>query len=186
MRTTVLLLLALMLIPAPRLASQADGAQPLNPLTIAQALAAAKPQRPDPYVFRSARLWVDFDTPLLRLQRKLADTAAQRQPIEDSLATPDVTEPVLRVTVGPEPSGGSAPEVLQIFVEQAGGVRVAPRSVEKTVEKAASRQGKVTLKGLKAVFPLEALQPGGRFRAMLSGKREEVLPVPPGWFDLPR
>lgn len=159
----------------------------MTPESVTLALGVAQAGRPPRYQLHTPQLWVEFDTPYLRLVRKAAAACAQQQPVDESLATPDVTAPELHLSAGPEPMGDSVPEVKGIYIEGPDGTRVVARSAKKTVDYAQSvRRKKIALRGVDAIFPIEALVPGARFRVVLSQGPEQVLDMPPDWFSFTR
>ena len=155
----------------------------MTPSRIDQAIAQGVENKPAPYALRSRSSWIEFDTPFLRVSER-----ASSAPVADrSIATPDLLAPELRVTAGPEPLGENIPAVKQLLIVKPDGAKVAPVSHESYVDYAqTARRKKIALRGMKAVFPISALQPGASFRLVMSDGSETSLPLEPAWFKTPR
>ena len=155
----------------------------MTPSRIDQAIAQGVEDKPAPYALRGRSSWIEFDTPFLRLCERAATA-----PVADrSIATPDVLAPELRVTAGPEPLGDNVPAVKQLLIVKPDGASIAPVSHQSYVDYAQSaRRKKIALRGMKAVFPITALQPGSSFRLVMSDGTELRIAPEPAWFKAPR
>jgi len=180
MRTLPLapLLISLAAVPA--------GAQVVTRMTpqqVDQAIAMGVEQKPARYSLRNRYLWMEFDTPFLRVLERAATA-----PVADrSIATPEVLAPELRILAAPEPLGDDVPAIKKVVVERAGGDVVAATSQESYVDYAqSSRRKKIAIRGVRAVFPLAALEPGARFRFLMSDGKEQLLAPDASWFCEPR
>lgn len=173
-----LLLVTFLAVPA--------GAQVVTEMTpqkIDQAIAAGIERKPGPYALRTKYLWMEFDTPFLRVSERAATAATA----DRSIATPDLLAPELRIVAAPEPFGDDVLAIKKVVVERADGATVAPRSQESFVDYAqSSRRKKIAIRGVRAVFPLAALEPGARFRFLMSDGKEQLLAPEPSWFKAPR
>lgn len=150
---------------------------------IDQAIALGIEHKPARYALRSPRLWIEFDTPFLRVRER----AAVAPVAERSLATPDLVAPELRIVAAPEPFGDDVPGIKKVFVVSASGAVVAASAQSEYVDYAqSSRRKKIALRGVRAVFPIAALQPGSRFRFLMSDGQELLLAPEPAWFREPR
>jgi len=108
-------------------------------------------------------------------------------PPRPSIATTDLLAPELHIVAAPEPFGDDVPAIKKVLVERADGTTVAARSQESFVDYAQSaRRKKIAIRGVRAVFPLAALEPGARFRFLMSDGKEQLLAPEPGWFKAPR
>lgn len=159
----------------------------MTPQVIEDVIARTGSQAPRPYRLHNRRAWIQFDTPFLRLARKVAEARAQSLPVTTQAATPDVVSDELRFSVGPEPQGDSDVAVKAIVIERPDGTLVKPLSARKFVDKAQSRgRRSIELAGLEGTFPASALVPGARFRLKMKGAPDQVLAPEPAWFDEPR
>jgi len=153
----------------------------MTPERIEQAIAAGK-NRPPQYAIRTTRVWIEFDTPFLRVVRKAATTDDPTS----SLATPDLVAPVLRIQAAAEPLGEKIPAVKKIVAVKADGTSVPPTSHEDFTDKARISRRSIDIKGIRAVFPLSVLEPGMRFKLSMSDGTEPTLAPDPNWFKVPR
>jgi hypothetical protein len=152
----------------------------MTPQQIDQAIADRKPV---PYTLRTKVFWVEFTTPYLRV----SDRALKSPTADRSLATPDLIAPELRIIAAAEPLGDKVPAVKEAVVERPDGTLVKPTSQQETLDYAQStRRKKIAIRGVRAVFPIAALQPGARFRFQLSDGTQQVLAPDPSWFTTPR
>lgn len=172
------LLLTLVAVPAA-----AQVVTEMTPRQVDQAIAMGIERKPARYSLRTKYLWMEFDTPFLRVSERAATA-----PVADrSIATPDLLAPELRILAAPEPLGDDVPGIKKVLLERPDGATVAPKSQEAYVDYAQSaRRKKIAIRGVRAVFPLAALEPGARFRFVMSDGREQVLAPEPGWFGEPR
>ena len=155
----------------------------MTPSRIDQAIAQGVENKPAPYALRGRSSWVEFDTPFLRVSERASNAAVA----DRSIATPELLAPELHVTAGPEPLGDNVPAVKQLLIVKPDGTTVAPLSHESYVDYAQSaRRKKIALRGMRAVFPITALQPGASFRLVMSDGSETSLPLEPAWFKTPR
>jgi hypothetical protein len=174
------LILALSL---PAASAAAQVVTEMTPARIDQAIAMGVENKPTPYALRGKASWIEFNTPFLRLcERAASATVADR-----SIATPELLAPELRVTAGPEPLGENVPSVKKLLIVTADGASITPVSHESYVDYAqTAKRKRIALKGMRAVFPITALQPGSTFRLVMSdGSVLNVAPEP-GWFKAPR
>lgn len=155
----------------------------MTPEKIDAAIAAGVERAPAPYRLSATLLALDFSTPYLRVAQRAAKTPNP----ERSLATPDLIAPELRIVAAPEPFGSREVVIKAAWIERSDGTRVEPRSQEATVDYAQSaRRHKITLRGVRAVFPIAALEPGARFRFQMGDGQEVTLAPEPDWFKTPR
>jgi hypothetical protein len=154
----------------------------MTPEAVQHALELGKAQKPPLYRLASKLYWLQFDTPFLRVARKAGEAHEKSQPIEAALATPDLTAPELRVTAGPEPVGESTHGIKAVTLVSASGATLQPKSSTKATDYARSKHGKITLKGVSAVFPISALEPGASFHLQIDNGTEEVFKLEPSWF----
>ena len=172
------LLLAVMATPA--------GAQvviEMTPQRVDQAIATGIERKPAAYALRTKYLWMEFDTPFLRVSER----AATAPSADRSIATAELLAPELRIVAAAEPLGDDVLAIKKVLVERADGATVAPKSQESFVDYAQSaRRKKIAIRGVRAVFPLAALEPGARFRFLMSDGKEQILAPEPGWFKAPR
>lgn len=180
MRTSALapLLMTLAAVPA--------GAQVVTEMTprrVDQAIAMGIEHKPAQYSLRTKQLWMEFNTPFLRVSERAATA-----PVADrSIATPDLLALELHILAAPEPLGDDVSGIKKVLVERPDGSTVAPKSQEPYVDYAQSaRRKKIAIRGVRAVFPLAALEPGARFRFLMSDGKEQLLAPEPGWFGEPR
>jgi hypothetical protein len=155
----------------------------MTPSRIDQAIALGVENRPEPYALRGRSSWIEFNTPFLRLCERAASA-----PVADrSIATPELLAPELRVTAGPEPLGENVPSVKKLLIVKPDGASIAPVSHESYVDYAqTARRKKIALKGMRAVFPITALQPGASFQLLMSDGSELKIAPEPAWFKAPR
>jgi len=159
----------------------------MTPRMIEDVIASTGEQAPRLYRLHNTYVWLQFDTPLVRLARKVAETRAQSLPVVTQAATPDLVAAELRFSAGPEPRGDSDVAVKAIVIERPDGSVVEPLAVSKFVDKAQSRgRRSIELAGLEGVFPAAALEPGARFRFKMKGGPDQVLAPEPAWFNEPR
>lgn len=172
-----------LLLSLGAVAADAQVVTEMTPQHIDQAIAMGTGRRPAPYSLRSKNVWIEFDTPFLRVsQRAAAAPAADR-----SIATPDLLAPELRIQAAPEPLGDDVPAIKQVLLERPDGTSVPPQSQTPFVDYAqSSRRKKIAIRGVRAVFPLSAFEPGVRFRFLMSKGPEHVLAPDPSWFGAPR
>ncbi len=170
-------LLALLLVSI--LPARAQVVTNMTPERIDQAIAAGITQKPQVYALRTKQFWMEFTTPYLRV----AERAASAPTAERSLATPDLVAPELRIVAAAEPLGDKVPGVKAAVVERPDGTTLKPSSQQEFVDYAQSaRRKKITIRGVRAVFPIAVLEPGARFRFQMSDGSEQVLAPDPGWF----
>ena len=175
--------LAALLLTLAAVPGAAQVVTEMTPRQVDQAIARGIEQKPARYSLRSKYLWMEFDTPFLRVSERAATA-----PIADrSIATPDLLAPELRILAAPEPLGDNVPAIKKVVLERRDGASVAPKSQEAYVDYAQSaRRKKIAIRGVRAVFPLAALQPGARFRFLMSDGKEQVLAPEASWFGEPR
>lgn len=180
MRALPSLILALSVIAAN---AAAQVVTEMTPSRIDEAIALGVENRPEPYALRGRSSWIEFNTPFLRLCERAASA-----PVADrSIATPELLAPELRVIAGPEPLGENVPSVKKLLIVKPDGASIAPVSHESYVDYAqTARRKKIALKGMRAVFPITALQPGASFRLVLSDGSELKIAPEPAWFKAPR
>jgi hypothetical protein len=175
--------LAALLIARASAPLRAQVVSTMTPSQIDQAIADGVEHKPGRYSLRSKTLWMEFDTPLLRV----AERAASAPVADRSLATPDLIAPELRILAAPEPMGDDVPGIKKVVLERPGGAIVAATSQELYVDYAqSSRRKKIALRGVRAVFPIAALEPGARFRFLMSDGKEQLLAPDASWFRVPR
>ena len=155
----------------------------MTPSRIDQAIALGVEGRPAPYSLRGRASWIEFDTPFLRVCERAASA-----PVADrSVATAEVLAPELRVIAGPEPLSENVPAVKKLLIVNPDGASIAPVSHESYVDYAqTAKRKKIALKGMRAVFPITALQPGSSFRLVMSDGSELKIAPEPAWFKAPR
>jgi hypothetical protein len=154
----------------------------MTPESVQQALDAGKAQKPALYRLATKLYWLQFDTPFLRVARKAGEAREKSQPIEAALATPDLTAAELRITAGPEPIGESTHGIKAVTIVSASGATLQPKSSTKVTDYARTKHGKITLRGMSAVFPISALEPGASFHLQIDNGTEEVFKLEPSWF----
>jgi len=182
---SALVLLAVVLLEAAP--SQPGVVVPMTPEAVEDVIVSTDERVPGPYRLRNSHVWLQFDTPRLRLARKVAQTRAQSLPVATHLATPDVVAPELHLVAGPEVAGDSDVGIKAALIERADGTTVEPISLKYNIEKAQSRRRHgIKLKGIEAVFPAEALLPGARFRLKMEDGPDQLLAPEDAWFDEPR
>jgi hypothetical protein len=166
-----------LLLPAVQAAAQV--VTEMSPVLIDAAIATGAGSRPAAYFLSAPQVSLTFTTPYLRL----VQLAAKTPNADHSLATPDVIAPELRVAATPEPLGKKEAVVVKAWIERPDGTRVEASSSETTVDYAQSaRHRKITLRGVRAVFPITALEPGSRFRFQMGDGQEVTLAPEPAWF----
>lgn len=172
------LLLTLVAVPAA-----AQVVTEMTPRQVDQAIAMGIERKPARYSLRTKYLWMEFDTPFLRVSERAATA-----PVADrSIATPDLLAPELRMLAAPEPLGDDVPGIKKVLLERPDGAAVAPKSQQAYVDYAQSaRRKKIAIRGVRAVFPLAALEPGARFRFVMSDGSEHLLAPEASWFGEPR
>jgi len=151
----------------------------MTPTRIDQAIAMGVENRPEPYALRGRSSWIEFNTPFLRVcERAASATVADR-----SIATAELLAPELRVTAGPEPLGENVPSVKKLLIVKPDGASITPVSHESYVDYAqTARRKKIALKGMRAVFPITALQPGSSFRLVMSDGSDTLTFLDPKTF----
>jgi hypothetical protein len=159
----------------------------MTPRMIEDVIASTGEQAPRLYRLHNTYVWLQFDTPLVRLARKVAETRAQSLPVATHLATPDLVAAELRFFAGPEPRGDSDVGIKTVVIERVDGFVVKPSALKSNVEKAQSRgRHGIKLTGVEGVFPAAALEPGTRFRFKMESGPDQILAPDPAWFDEPR
>jgi len=182
--TTLLLLLSL---PAAEAPAPVGVVSPMTEAVIENVIASTGKEAPGPYRLRNSQVWMQFDTPLLRLARKVAAARAAGELVATHLATPDVIVPELHLQAGPQVYGDKDVGIKQVVIARPDGSTVAPTSLTYNVEKAQSRHRHgIKLTGVQAVFPADALVPGARFRFTMKDGPDQLLAPEAGWFDEPR
>jgi hypothetical protein len=167
----------------PALEAAAQVVTEMTPDQIDAAIAAGAERRPATYVLSAPLLSLTFTTPYLRV----AQLAAKTPDADRKLATPDVIAPELRIVAVPEPFGEKEVVIKKAWMERSDGTRVEPLSQEATVDYAQSpHRHKIALRGVRAAFPIAALDPGARFRFQMGDGQELTLTPEPAWFKAPR
>ncbi len=163
------------------------GAQVITEMTperIQQAIDAGLKAKPAQYAVRTPKLWIEFDTPYLRVAKKAAASADHPTP---SLATPDVVAPIINILAAPEPLGDNVPGVKTVVAVRADGSIVAATSPQPFLDKAQStRRKSIDIRGVRATFPIAVLEPGMKFKFTMSDGTEPTLAPDPNWFKSPR
>jgi hypothetical protein len=166
----------------PALGAGAQVVTEMTPDQIDAAIAAGTARRPANYALTAPLLSMTFTTPYLRL----AQLAAKTKDADRSLAAPDVIAPEVRIVASPEPYGKREVVIKKAWMERSDGTRVEPLSQEPAVDYAQSARGKITLRGVRAAFPIAALEPGARFRFQMGDDQEVTLTPEPAWFQATR
>ena len=150
---------------------------------IQQAIAEGVKTKPAQYAVRKPKLWIEFDTPFLRVAKK----AAAAPDATPSLATPDLIAPIVNILAAPEPLGDSVPAIKKVVAVKADGSVVAATSQQPFIDKAQSNKRKsIEIRGVRATFPIAVLEPGMQFRFSMSDGTEPTLAPEPNWFKVPR
>lgn len=156
----------------------------MTPERIQQAIDAGLKAKPVQYAVRTPKLWIEFDTPFLRVAKKAAASADHPTP---SLATPDVVTPIINILAAPEPLGDKVPGIKQVVAVRADGSIVAATSPQPFLDKAQStRRKSIDIRGVRATFPIAVLEPGMKFKFTMSDGTEPTLAPDPNWFKSPR
>jgi hypothetical protein len=179
MRTSAMAVLCLLL---PTFEATAQVVTVMTTEQIDAAIAAGAERKPAPYVLSAPQLSLTFTTPYLRV----AQLAAKTPNADRSLATPELIAPELRIVATPEPFGRREVVIKEAWMERSDGTRVKPLAQQAAVDYAQSSHGKITLRGVRAAFPVTAIEPGARFRFLMGDGQEVTLAPEPAWFTAPR